>query len=195
MKAKLIALYLQRNSNNASTKLSNQGFTLIELLVVIIIIGILSAIAIPSLLSQTNKAKQTEAKVTLSSLNRAQQTYYLERSEFITDAANIGALGIGVKTLTSNYQYEFAPITGDAGVTIGVAMLANPVGSGSQKSYASGIGIAYQAGAGEASTLTTLCESTQQNQDLDVSAIAVTPGIATTGGGSVECAAGTVVVK
>ena len=55
----------------------NPGFTLIEVLVVAIIIGILSAIALPSFLNQANKARQSEGKMLVSSHNRAQSAYRL----------------------------------------------------------------------------------------------------------------------
>jgi type IV pilus assembly protein PilA len=40
--------------------LLEKGFTLVELMIVIVIVGILSAVALPNFLSQTNKAKATE---------------------------------------------------------------------------------------------------------------------------------------
>jgi type II secretion system protein H len=51
------------------------GFTLIELLVVILIIGILAAIAIPSLLSQKGKAYDAGAKELARSLQTTAETY------------------------------------------------------------------------------------------------------------------------
>ncbi|MFN8950109.1 MAG: prepilin-type N-terminal cleavage/methylation domain-containing protein, partial [Aphanizomenon sp.] len=59
MKTELKAKFLQ---HLVGKKKDDQGFTLIELLVVIIIIGILSAIALPSFLNQAKKARQSEAK-------------------------------------------------------------------------------------------------------------------------------------
>ncbi len=56
------------------------GFTLIELLVVILIIGILSAIAIPAFLSQKSKANDAAAKTQVGTLQTAMETYSTENS-------------------------------------------------------------------------------------------------------------------
>lgn len=81
----------------------NAGFTLIELLVVIIIIGILSAIALPSFLNQAAKARGAEAKANVGAMNRVQQAYYLEQNTFTTD---IDELGLGMDNSTDNFIYD-----------------------------------------------------------------------------------------
>ena len=102
MKTEFKAKFLQ----HVAKKRKEEGFTLIELLVVIIIIGILSAIALPSFLNQANKAKQSEAKQYLASISKGQQAYYAEKGSFITDIAEIGTLGLGIRTATGNYTYD-----------------------------------------------------------------------------------------
>jgi type IV pilus assembly protein PilA len=78
------------------------GFTLIELLVVIIIVGVLSAIALPSFLNQTTKARQAEAKAYIGALNKGQHAYYSEKLIFTDD---INRLGVGLSSNTQNYLY------------------------------------------------------------------------------------------
>lgn len=80
-----------------------QGFTLIELLVVIVIIGILSAIALPSFLGQASKARQSEAKLTVGNSLKAQNAYYFENQSFTGDW---GEMAIGMSKETPNYKYD-----------------------------------------------------------------------------------------
>jgi type IV pilus assembly protein PilA len=56
------------------------GFTLIELLVVILIVGILSAIAIPTFLSQKGKADDAGAKTQVGTMQTAIETYSTENN-------------------------------------------------------------------------------------------------------------------
>ena len=54
------------------------AFTLVELLVVVAIVGILSAIALPNFMSQTDKAKATEAKTHIASTLKQAQAQFVE---------------------------------------------------------------------------------------------------------------------
>lgn len=65
------------------------GFTLIELLVVVIIVGILSALALPNLMTQVGRARESEAKGNLSTIGQAQQTYFFEEGVFANDIAKL----------------------------------------------------------------------------------------------------------
>jgi type IV pilus assembly protein PilA len=60
--------------------IDESGFTLIELLVVVLIVGILSAIAIPAFLSQTSKASDSAAKTQVGTLQTTIQAWASEHN-------------------------------------------------------------------------------------------------------------------
>jgi type IV pilus assembly protein PilA len=137
---------------------SEKGFTLIELLVVIIIIGILAAIALPSFLNQSNKAKQGEAKTYVSSANKGQQAYYTEKGTFVIAQTNYNNLGLGVPTTTTNYVYN---ITGnvDTAVTTNNRAItkANPLNV-ALRGYAGRVNLAQITATSEVSSYSVNCE-------------------------------------
>jgi type IV pilus assembly protein PilA len=164
-KAKLVNHLL--NKKNAE-----KGFTLIELLVVIIIIGILAAIALPSFLNQAAKARQSEAKTYVGSLNRGQQAYYLEKQQFARD---LGTLAVGIAATTTNYGFHTGSDTAGALIPVfpagkaistvnsvalpGVTDLTYVPNAGATvKGYIGGVSISTPVGSNEATSLATLCE-------------------------------------
>ena len=158
-------------------KKDNGGFTLIELLVVIIIIGILSAIALPSFLNQANRARQSEAQTYAGSVNRAQQAFYLENNRFASPASDefadsgeaLAALGLGIAEDTDNYIYQIVGAVPAESASIHAIPATDNNGTMAEDTssallgFIGGTAVGSTTGAaeGEATTLAVLCRSEQ----------------------------------
>ena len=87
-------------------------------MVVVAIIGILSSIAVPSYKKYSAYAKTTEAKLKLSSMFAAEESFY---SEYGVYASCLGAMGYSD---TPNNNYYCARMGGDNTTKIHVTELA-----------------------------------------------------------------------
>lgn len=146
MKSELKAKFL----HYLSQKNKDQGFTLIELLVVIIIIGVLSAVALPNLLGQVGKARETEAKQAVGTVNRAQQGFHFENQNFTTVESNLG-----VSITTGDYLNGLNIGSTDTDIVATVAPNNTDAAADGTRAYSGGI--FFDSSAGTYTSI--LCQS------------------------------------
>ncbi|WP_269719987.1 type IV pilin-like G/H family protein [Crocosphaera chwakensis] len=149
-----------------SDKSNSQGFTLLELLITLIIVGVLAAIAIPSLVGQVARSRETEAITTLGAINRAQIAYRYEYGTFALIGETVGRTVIQPSQLevpiTSNY-YSYRdihlPPMDEVRAKYGAAALTEYTDS--LKNYTAGV--RYMAGTNTFNTV--VCRGNNHTED------------------------------
>ena len=105
------------------TTRSDQGFTLIELLIVIAIIGVLAAIAIPTLLNALERSRQAQSVSIVMELGKSIERYIhdyptigaprYDDVESLRDALNELELNLGDIKLIDGWHFELRYTYGD----------------------------------------------------------------------------------
>lgn len=78
-----------------------KGFSLIELMITVAILGILSAITVPSYLQYVQKTKRTEAKAEILRLAQLQESYYVQNLSYAVATSGTGSLGFSTTSVAS----------------------------------------------------------------------------------------------
>jgi type IV pilus assembly protein PilE len=99
-----------------------RGFTLVELMIGVAVLAILSGVALPSYLSQVQKARRAEARSALTAAAQAMERWYSERSTYA--GATLGTSGVYPSASTNGY-YTLSIVSQSAA---GFALQASPAG-------------------------------------------------------------------
>jgi type IV pilus assembly protein PilA len=102
----ITAIHKSLAAKREMLKNNDKGFTLIELLVVVLIIGILTAIAVPVFIGQQDQARDAAAKSDLGVAKVALISYYTANpagtpsAALLADFGYAASAGVGVVDLT-----------------------------------------------------------------------------------------------
>ncbi|NET60669.1 MAG: hypothetical protein F6K47_32375 [Symploca sp. SIO2E6] len=129
--------------------------------------------------ARLRKAQESEGKIYISSMNRAQQAYRLENEQF---ASNLQELGLGIESETEIYRYQILPQSDRASLVMMTATAKVP----ELRSYTGAVFVVD----GQATTVTAICETDQPS-----STPPAMPTVPSQGSAGIQCPPGSHLIK
>ncbi|MCL5064773.1 MAG: type II secretion system protein GspG [Firmicutes bacterium] len=129
-----------------------RGLTLIEMLAVVVILGIVAAIAIPSVTSAINQSKINTTESDLGTLQSALSRYYMDNGHYPSTLSHLATNGSSLTTWNGPYIRETFPMADAWGNDVAYAQLS---GNNNNASDVPGAGYLLVSGDGVPLALTS----------------------------------------
>jgi type IV pilus assembly protein PilE len=107
-----------------------RGVTLLEILVVLVLVGIITALAVPAYRQHLVRVNRSEATASLYAIASAQERHYLRHGRYTSDIAAAPPAGLGFTASTASHRYALSVAVDAEGQTFTAS--ATPTRTGSQ---------------------------------------------------------------
>ena len=94
-----------------------RGVTLLEILVVLLVVGILTALALPAYRQHMMRVNRSEATIALYAIAAAEERFFIRHGRYSDDISSGAPLGLGLALASTSPRYHFSVALADDGQT------------------------------------------------------------------------------